>query len=90
MSQDKEAVVFTAYDDWEEFDPVRPEKNLLFAVLLSAMNDLRREGDSQRKATEFFLSRDDEYLFSFRAICDYLKLDPKQVLYIAGLEKFKA
>lgn len=84
MNEEKDSTIFTAYEDWEELDPVRPEKNLLFAVLMSAMNDLRRDGETRRKATEFFLNNDESYLFSFRTICDYLSLDPGHVLYIAG------
>ena len=89
MQQEKDIALFTAYDDWEGHDPSRPEKNLLLAVLLSAINDLSKDGDAQRKATQFFLNHEDDYLFSFRTICDYLKIDPNRILFVTGLNKPK-
>ena len=87
MQSDKDTAIYSAYDDFEGVDPARPEKNLLFAILMNAMSDLKKEGDLNRKATEFFLSGEDDYVFSFRAICDYLNIDPKRILYVTGLEE---
>ncbi len=81
---EKRTEVLIAYED-EIFDPVRPEKNLLLAILVSALNDLSRKGRVSRQAQEFFLNDDSEYIFSFRAICDHLELDPNQVLLVTGL-----
>jgi hypothetical protein len=52
---------------------------------MSALNDLKQSGDLQRKATEFFLSREEDYIFSFRSICDFLSVDPTKVLKVAGI-----
>ncbi|NMC63618.1 MAG: hypothetical protein GYA55_10695 [SAR324 cluster bacterium] len=89
MHNDKDPGIFTVYDESDAFDCAKPEKNLLLAVLLSAMNDLKKTGELNRKATDFFLSNEDDYLFSFQAICDYLSIDPKKVLYIIGLAERK-
>lgn len=89
MERENDSINLIAYEDCEPFDQVRPEKNLLFAVLLSAMNDLKKEGEAHRKATEFFLSGEDDYIFSFRSICDYLSIDPHRILYITGLKEHK-
>ena len=86
MQLDKETALFSAYEDIDGFDPTRPEKNLLFAILFSAISDLKKDGDLNRKATEFFLSNEDDYVFSFRSICDYLNIDPTRILYITGLQ----
>ena len=52
---------------------------------MSALNDLKKQGELGRKATEFFMSSDDEYIFSFRSICDYLSVDPLRILRVTGL-----
>lgn len=84
--EDKNSAIFEAYDETLVFDPAAPEKNLLKAVLMSALADLRRNGEPHRKATEFFLSSEDDYLFSFRSICAYLDVDPKRILTVTGLD----
>jgi hypothetical protein len=81
---EKRTEVLVAYED-EVSDPVRPEKNLLLAILISALNDLSRKGRLGRQAQEFFLNDDDNYIFSFRAICEHLEIDPNQVLLVTGL-----
>lgn len=81
---EKRTEVLVAYED-EIFDPVRPEKNLLLAILVSALNDLTKKGRLSRQAQEFFLNEESDYIFSFKAICDQLELDPKQVLLVTGL-----
>lgn len=86
-NEDKDIALFTAYEDAEPFDPAGPEKNLLLAVLTSALSDLKQDGQPARRATEFFLSSDEDYIFSFRGICSYLDIDPGKVLMIAGLPK---
>lgn len=83
--EDKNVAVYTAFDDIEAFDPTTPEKNLLRAILLGALHDLKKEGDEKRKATEFFLIPEDDYIFSFVSICDYLNIDPNKILVVAGL-----
>ena len=85
VKEEKNTTVYVAYEDFEGFDPARPEKNLLRAVLISAMSDLRKRDSSSVKAREFFLGQSEEYLFSFQSICNLLELDPKLVLMITGL-----
>jgi hypothetical protein len=82
---DKNVPALVGFEEEGPFDFVVPEKNLLRAVLMSALNDLKQSGDLQRKATEFFLSRDEDYIFSFRSICDFLSVDPTKVLRVAGI-----
>lgn len=85
MKDEKTAVAHVGFEELEPADPSQPEKELLRAILVTALNDVKKSGDEKRKATEFFLSPDDDYIFSFLSICDYLKLDAKRILVVAGL-----
>lgn len=86
MTDDKQTIIFVADDDFELFDPSYPEKDLLRAVLLNAIDDLDHNGLEGKRALDFFLSPDHEdYLFSFRSICNHLDLDPNTLLRQIGL-----
>jgi hypothetical protein len=83
--EDRNTSVHVGFEEFDPRDPTVPEKNLLRAVLMSALTDVKKEGELGRKATEFFLNVDEDYIFSFRSICDFLSVDPKRVLTVAGL-----
>jgi hypothetical protein len=86
MAQDKKnTAIYVAYDEHEAVDPAMPERNLLRAILTTAMSDLKKPGEPSRKAVEYFLSPDDEYIFSFVSVCNFLEIDPKRVLKVTGL-----
>lgn len=80
-----DTAIFAAYEDTIPWDPATPEKNLLRALLITAMADLKKNGEVGRRAKEYFLSYDSEYLFSFRSVCDYLEIDPQTILSKIGL-----
>ena len=87
--------IYTAYEDFEEDNQEAPEKGLLLAILFGALTDLKQPGRVGRMATDFFLNRDEKYIYSFKSICTFLSIDPRQVLMVAGLEndinnKFKS
>lgn len=84
---ERETAIYTAYDDHEPLDGALPEKNLLRAVLLSAMADLNKEGEPASKAREYFLNPDEEYVFSFQSVCLLLGVDPSTILILNGLKK---
>ena len=67
------------------FDPVEPEKNLLRAILLSAVQDAKKEGHVAEEAKLYFLNTSEDYIFSFHSICHVLSVDPKSILHLAGL-----
>lgn len=81
----KNAAIFEAYEDSQAWDPSTPEKNLLRAMLITAMADLRKKGKVGRLARQYFLNGNDQYLFSFRSVCAFLDLDPEQILRKVGL-----
>lgn len=83
----KDTAIHIAYDEYEPFDASVPEKNLLRAVLLTAMSDLGKPGEAGRKAQEYFLSPEEDYVFSFQSVCNYLSIDPSTILVITGLRK---
>ena len=89
QKDDKNTAMHVAFDDCVPYDPALPERNLLRAIILTAMSDLNRQGEAQREATEFFLSEDESYIFSFVSICNHLEIDPKRVLRVTGLSEPK-
>lgn len=84
---EEDMAIFAAYEDQGEYDPVVPEKTLLSAILVNAITDLRHDGVDAVRATEYMLNSNDDYLFSFQSVCNYLGLDPKKILRLAGLLK---
>lgn len=87
MTQDKKnTAIFTAFDEWEADNIPIPEKSLLRAVLQNAISDMKREGELSRRARDFFLNAEEDYIFSFQAICSYLHIDPNRVLVVVGLK----
>lgn len=87
MTEKKHTEIYIAYDDHEGLDPSEPEKELLLAILTAALSDLKNPGKEAKRAMEYLLNPEDDYIFSFRSICDYLNIDPQQVLASAGLKK---
>lgn len=85
--EDKNKEVFVAYEDSIPWDPSTPEKNLLRAMLITAMADFNKNGEVGRQAKDFFTSPETDYIFSFHSICDYLGIDPKSVRAKLGLLK---
>ena len=80
-----ETAIYTAYDGYQIRDSAEAERNLMRAVLRSAMEDLRKSGEPYRDAKRYFLAADEQYLFSFRSVCSHLNLCPKTMLAVLGL-----
>lgn len=85
MSKNRETLIISIDDDNYPSDPVSSERDLLKAVLFSAISDLEKEGYVAKDALRFFLNPDSEYIFSFRSICEYLKIPPEHILESTGL-----
>ncbi|MBN8549851.1 MAG: hypothetical protein J0M12_11100 [Deltaproteobacteria bacterium] len=83
---DKNTAIYVGFEECPPYDTATPERNLLRAILLTAMSDLKRQGESHREASEFFLSEDESYVFSFVSICNHLDVDPNQILLVTGLK----
>ena len=86
MAKDlKDTAIYVAYEESEPLDSALAERNLLRAILLNALHDLRKNGDQAKKAIEYFLNPEDDYIFSFKSVCNHLDLDGHRVLQVIGL-----
>ena len=84
-----DTAIYTAYDDHKELDLAEPERNLMRAILKSAMDDMTKKGEALRDAMLFFNNPDDSYLFSFKSICSHLDLCPLTIRFLVGLPSKK-
>lgn len=80
-----DTAIYTAFEDHQTRDTALGEKGLMQAILRSAMDDLQKRGDVHRQARFFFLSNDDQYLYSFLSICGHLGLCAKTIREKLGL-----
>jgi hypothetical protein len=83
----KNTALYTAYEDCDPNDAPTPEKGLLRAILLNAIADMNREDEHARRARAYFQSGEDDYIFSFQAVCSYLNIDPQNILVLVGLDR---
>jgi len=77
--------LFTAYDEHQPTDVAKAEKNLMRAILRSAMEDMRKRGEAYRDARRYFLSNDEYYVYSFLNVCYHLELSPRMIRNRLGL-----
>ncbi len=80
-----ESAIYTAFDDTAGFDTALAEKNLMRAVLRTAMEDVGKSGELQRAARNYLLSEDESYLFAFKSICTQLNLCHRTIRVCLGL-----
>lgn len=66
-------------------------RELMRAIMLLAIRDLQSSGRHRDEALAFFLSEEEDYLFSFTSICRYLGLDEQkaQEIVLMSQEKLK-
>ena len=83
----KNTAIFTAFDDLDLPELATPERNLLRAILINAISDMNKEGEESRRAKDYFLDKEDDYVFSFRSVCSYLNIDPQHILILVGLRE---
>jgi hypothetical protein len=82
----RNTAIYTAFDDYDSGEVPVPERGLLRAILVNAIADMNREDEFARKARAYFLSKEDDYIFSFQAVCSYLNINPRAVLMLVGIE----
>ena len=85
MASESKEPNHVAHEDHVAYDPAEAERNLLRAVLMSAMTDIKKSGEAKRQATEFFMSEEDDYLFSFKSICAFLNIDADKIVRVTGV-----
>jgi hypothetical protein len=54
------------------------ENELMRAIILRVIEDLKKGGEFKEDALAFLDSDEEEYVFSFRAICGHLGFDPSK------------
>lgn len=84
---EKDTSLFVAYEEHEGFDVAEAEKNLMRAILKSAMEDIRKKGEPHRDARRYLLSEEEHYLYSFKSVCYHLNLCPKTIRRVLGLSE---
>ncbi|MEN9845206.1 MAG: hypothetical protein RIS36_353 [Pseudomonadota bacterium] len=82
----KNTAIYVGFDDYEQPELATPEKNLLRAILLNAIADVNRPGEFSRRAKDYLLSKEDDYIFSFQSVCSFLNINPHHILVLTGLE----
>lgn len=85
MEQDTHT--FVAYEEYDSYDIAEAEKNLMRAILKSAMDDIRKTGEPHRDARRYLMSDENQYLYSFRSVCYHLNLCPKTIRRVLGLAR---
>lgn len=85
-----DSAMFTAFEDYKNPDVSEPEKNLMRAILRSAMDDMQKDKAEKRKAQNYFLEDGDDYLYSFRSICNQLELCEQTILDLVGVKVGKS
>jgi len=86
MREGKNTAIYVGFDDFEQVELATPEKNLLRAILLNAIADVNRPGEFSRRAKDYLLSKEEDYIFSFQSVCSFLNINPHHILVLAGLE----
>lgn len=80
-----DTAIYVAYEDHRWLDTAEAERNLMRAILKSAMDDMNKRGEALREARLFFLCEDESYLFSFHSICRHLALCPHTIRELIGV-----
>jgi len=62
-----------SYHGGNGYDPMH---ELMRAIILRAIDDYNSTGELHDEAIEYLFSEEEEYIFSFRAICKHLGFDP--------------
>ena len=85
MRKEEDVAIHTPYDDFKALDIAEAEKNLMRAILKSALDDYDKSGDPGKEARRYIDSNDDSYLYSFLCVCRHLELCPKTIRTVVGL-----
>lgn len=85
MNNHEDVAIYTAFEDFTATDIAEAEKNLMRAILKSAMEDVRKAGDAGREARRYLTSNDDSYLYSFISVCRHLDLCHTTIRTVVGL-----
>ena len=60
------------------YDPVN---ELMRAIILRTIEDINSSTEFYQEALDYLLAEEEEYIFSFRAICKHLGFDPERTRF---------
>lgn len=84
-----DAAMHTAFDEFNPPDSAESERNLMRAILRTAMDDIQKTGAPYREAYAYLTSDDDRYLYSFLSICYHLELSPMTIRGYCGIVRME-
>jgi hypothetical protein len=67
-----------SYSGGNGYDPVN---ELMRAIILRTIEDYNSGGELHDEALSYMFDEEDEYIFSFNAICHHLGFDPEKTRY---------
>jgi len=82
----REFTGFKAFDGYRPLDEAVPEKNLMWTVLKTALDDLRKSGQLYEDAYEYLMDDSQEYLYAFTNVCEYFGFSPERIRRYLELE----
>ncbi|MCS6960916.1 MAG: hypothetical protein NZT61_00225 [Deltaproteobacteria bacterium] len=68
-------------------DIFRSQSDLMLGILLNALYDLQLKGREKRLAIDYFLSKEEDWPFSFRFICKHLGINRQAFLEKLGISE---
>lgn len=77
-SNDKLPQIDMSYDPGKGFDSIN---ELMRAIILRTIEDFNSGGELHIEAVQYMEDEEEEYIFSFRGICQHLGLDPDLTRY---------
>lgn len=81
MSSIQKLSNYTVQEDIFGKEELPPDKKLILHILKLALDDLTNVNTSYREsAIEWFTEIDSSYIFSFKSVCEYLKLSDTAIL----------
>lgn len=86
MENKDDVAIYSAYDDYKSLDVAEAEKNLMRAILKSAMDDYNKSGEPGKEARRYINSQDDTYLYSFTSVCYHLGLCSDTIRTVSKLQ----
>lgn len=72
-SGDKLPQIDMSFDVGKGYDPIN---ELMRAIILRTIEDFNSGGELHIEAVEYLMDEEDDYIFSFQAICRHLGFDP--------------
>ncbi len=78
MSNDGLPQMDLAYMGGNGYDPVN---ELMRAIILRTIEDLNSTGELYQEALDYLMNDEEEYIFSFKAICKHIGFDPEKTRF---------